>query len=197
MLRLCPVGSWIGVDDLSRFMEASGQTFEVTHDPWSLHICESHYGSLGHDGYHDWSILQFRYLLCVLFEYAATLGIIDVAYIEPAGARHDYQQMCGADDLEYLSPYDGLTYFRVTPLGAYCLGLTDEYTSAPVTPSVKVSVLPSLQVKIVNGRLSMDESLKLGTWANELTDQTWQLDRHKAVGAVEKVLVQIGRLVEN
>lgn len=186
MLRVCPVGSWIGVDDLSRFMEAGGHTFEVTHDPWSLYICESHYGSLGHDGYHDWSILQFRYLLCVLFEYAATLGIIDVAYIAPAGARDDYRQMWGADDLEFLSRYDGLTYFRVTPLGAYCLGLTDKYTPAPLTPNVKLSVLPSLQVKILRGKLSMDESLMLGTWANALTDQSWQLDRHKAVGAVEK-----------
>ncbi|WP_198386856.1 hypothetical protein [Burkholderia ubonensis] len=112
MLRICPVGAWIDVDDLSRFMEAAGHTFEVTHDAWSLYIGESHYGSLGYDGCHGWSILQLRYLLCVLFEYAAALGIIDIAYIEPTGARHDYHQMWGTDELEFLSRYDGLTYFR-------------------------------------------------------------------------------------
>ncbi|WP_206952069.1 hypothetical protein [Trinickia acidisoli] len=186
MLRICPIGSWINVDDLSRFMEAAGHTFEVTHDPWSLYICEANYGNLGHSGYHDWSILQFRYLLCLLFEYAAVLGIIDVAYIEPSGARHDYRQMWGTDELEFLSRYDGLTYFRVTPLGAYCLGLNDEYVPARVPPSVKLSVLPSLQVKIVDGRLSIDESLTLATWAEELTDKSWRLDRQKAVEAIEK-----------
>ncbi|WP_230461566.1 MULTISPECIES: helicase-associated domain-containing protein [Burkholderia cepacia complex] len=186
MLRICPVGAWINVDDLSRFMEAAGHTFEVTHDAWSLYIGESHYGSLGHAGYHDWSILQLRYLLCVLFEYAAALGIIDIAYIEPAGARHDYHQMWGTDELEFLSRYDGLTYFRVTPLGAYCIGLHDEYTPASVPPSVRLSVLPSLQVNIADGSLSMDESLTLTTWAEELTDKSWRLDRQKAVEAVEK-----------
>jgi hypothetical protein len=43
----------------------------------ALHF-EREYGSLGHDGFHSWDILQMRYLLCFLFEYAAALGIIDV-----------------------------------------------------------------------------------------------------------------------
>jgi hypothetical protein len=77
---------------------------------------DQQYSSLGHDGYHSWEILQFRYLLCVLFEYAAALGIIDVAYIEATGARNDFGDLWGTDDLEFLSRYDGLIYFRVTPL---------------------------------------------------------------------------------
>jgi hypothetical protein len=118
MLGRCPVKTWISVDDFSRFMQATAHTFEVTHDPWALYICEREYGSLGHDGFHSWDILQLRYLLCFLFEYAAALGIIDVAYIEPHGARDDFRELWGADDLEFLSRYDGLVYFRLTPLGA-------------------------------------------------------------------------------
>lgn len=193
VLRGCPVGAWVGVDDLSRFMEATGRTFEVTNDPWSLYICEPQYGNLGHDGYHDWSILQFRYLLCVLFEYAAALGVVDVAYIEPAGVRGDYRGMWGTDDLEYLSRYDGLMYFRVTPLGAYCLGLNEEYVPPPVVPSVKLAVLPSLQVNVTDGRLSIDEMLTLATWAEELAENRWRLDLQRAVGAIEKGL-DIGEL---
>ncbi|WP_244100194.1 hypothetical protein [Burkholderia anthina] len=193
VLRDCPIGAWVGVDDLSRFMEATGRTFEVANDPWSLYICEPQYGNLGHDGYHDWSILQFRYLLCVLFEYAAALGVVDVAYIEPAGVRDDYRGMWGTDDLEYLSRYDGLMYFRISSLGAYCLGLSDEYVPPPVVPSVKLAVLPSLQVNVVDGRLSIDETLALATWAEELTENRWRLDRQRAVGAIEKGL-DIGEL---
>jgi hypothetical protein len=118
MLRLCPVQTWISVDDFSRFMQATARTFEVTHDPWTLYISEREYGSLGHSGFHSWEILQLRYLLCFLFEYVAALGIIDVAYIEPNGARNDFRNLWGADDLEFLSRYDGLVYFRLTPLGA-------------------------------------------------------------------------------
>jgi hypothetical protein len=186
ILRLCPVGAWIDVDDFSRFMQATGHTFDVSHNPWKLYISDQQYGSLGHDGYHSWEILQLRYLLCVLFEYAAALGIIDVAYIEPTEARNDFDDLWGTDDLEFLSRYDGLIYFRVTPLGAWCLGSVEDYTPAPIQPSVRLSVLPSLQVNVVGGNLSTEESLTLDTWAVESTDKSWRLDRQKAVGAIEK-----------
>jgi hypothetical protein len=186
ILRLCPVGAWIDVDDFSRFMQATGHTFDVSHNPWKLYISDQQYGSLGHDGYHSWEILQLRYLLCVLFEYAAALGIIDVAYIEPTEARNDFGDLWGTDDLEFLSRYDGLIYFRVTPLGAWCLGSVEDYTPAPIQPSVRLSVLPSLQVNVVGGSLSTEESLTLDTWAVEATDKSWRLDRQKAVGAIEK-----------
>jgi hypothetical protein len=186
ILRLCPVGAWIDVDDISRFMQATGHTFNVTHNPWKLYISDQQYGSLGHDGYHSWEILEFRYLLCFLFEYAAALGIIDVAYIEPTEARSDFGDLWGTDDLEFLSRYDGLICFRVTSLGAWCLGLADDYTPAPIQPSVRLSVLPGLQVNVVGGNLSPEEALTLDTWAVEATDKGWQLDRQKAVEAIEK-----------
>jgi hypothetical protein len=186
ILRLCPVGAWVDVGDFSRFMQATGDTFDVTHDPWKLYISDPQYGNLGHDGFHSWAILQFRYLLCFLFEYAAALGIIDIAYIEASGARDDFGELWGTDDLEFLSRYDGLIYFRVTPLGAYCLGLVDDYTPAAIQPSVKLSVLPSLHVNVVGGSLSREESLTLGTWAVEAAEKSWRLDRQVAVGAIEK-----------
>ncbi|MFL9962508.1 hypothetical protein PQR02_15690 [Paraburkholderia sediminicola] len=186
ILRLCPAGAWIDVDDFSRFMQATGHTFDVSHNPWKLYISDPQYGSLGHDGYHSWEILQLRYLLCFLFEYAAALGIIDVAYIEPTEARNDFGDLWGTDDLEFLSRYDGLSYFRVTPLGAWCLGSVEDYTPATIQPSVKLAVLPSLQVNVVGGNLSTEESLTLDTWTVESTDKSWRLDRQKAVGAIEK-----------
>lgn len=53
--------------------------WSMTNDPWKLYICERQYGSLGYAGFHEWNILQLRYILCFLFEYAATLGLIDIA----------------------------------------------------------------------------------------------------------------------
>ncbi|MDF3886328.1 hypothetical protein [Cupriavidus basilensis] len=186
ILQRCPVGAWINVDDFSRFMQATGHTFDVAHDPWKLYIVDQQYGSLGYDGPNAWAILQFRYLLCFLFEYVATLGIIDVAYIDPSEARQDFGNVWGTDDLEFLSRYDGLVYFRLTPLGAYCLGVSEDYTPTPIQLSVRLSVSSSLQVNVVGGHLSAEESLTLDTWSIEEAGKSWRLDRQKALDAIEK-----------
>jgi hypothetical protein len=184
-LKHCPVGSWVHVDDFLRFMIAAGFSFEVTREPWDLYIADPHYGSLGYEGHHDWEVLQGRYALCLLFEYGATLGMIDVAYVHPAGARGDFREMWGTDDLECLSRYDGLIYVRLNPLGAYNLGLTNTYEPGRVEARAQLTVLPSLQINVSAGALSPDETLLLETYAEKEGDTVWRLDRGKAITAVE------------
>jgi hypothetical protein len=184
-LKQCPVGSWVKVDDFFRFMIAAGFSFEVTREPWDLYISDPQYGSLGYEGYHDWEILQGRYALCLLFEYAATLGMIDVAYVNPAGVRRDFRAMWGTDDLEFLSRYDGLIYFRLNPLGTYALGLATEYEASQIEARAQLTVLPSLQIDVSGGALSPDETLLLETYAEKEADTVWRLDREKAIAAVE------------
>jgi hypothetical protein len=123
----CPVGSWISVDELFRQMQFRGHHFEVTHNPWKLYLTDANYGSLGYEGYASFNILQARYTLAYLFEYLASLGMIDVAYTLPYGARPDYTGNWGTDEFEFLSRYDGLQYIRLNALGAYCLGLSPSY----------------------------------------------------------------------
>ena len=81
-LKYCPPGQWIAVNDLFRQMRVNGPNFEITRDPWNLYICESGYGSLGYEGFHDWKILQARYALCLLFEYVATLGSVSYTHLD-------------------------------------------------------------------------------------------------------------------
>ncbi len=185
-LDLCPIEAWIPVEAFSRFMRASGHHFEVARNPWKLYICEAQYGSLGYLGSHDWATLQHRYLLCLLFEYAATLGMVDVAFIEPGQAARDFGHMWGTDELEFLSRYDGLAFFRITGLGAYCLGSSDVYVSATAPSRVRLSVLPSLLVNVVDGELSMEEVLTLEAWATQETPRSWRLDRGTAMAAIER-----------
>jgi hypothetical protein len=142
-LESCPISAWFSVEEFSRFVRASGQGFEVARDPWKLYIGEAQYGSLGYSGSHDWAVLQYRYMLCLLFEYAATLGMVDVAYVEPSRVPRNFSNMWGTDDLEFLSRYDGLAFFRITPLGAYCLGTSESYACATPPSQVRLSVLPS------------------------------------------------------
>lgn len=187
-LQDCPVGSWIEVDRFSQYMVASGQTFSVTYDPWKLYLSDPNYGSLGYDGSNGWNILQFRYLLCFLFEYAATLGVVDIAYVPPESAREDFHGMWGADDMAYLSRYDGLTHFRLTPLGAYCLGLSEAYQPETLRSTVRLSVLPGLQINVAAGHLGPEEALFLDTWAVQSTPECWRLERAKLISAIEKGL---------
>jgi hypothetical protein len=95
-LRACPIGRWIAVDDFSRFMRASDRVFAVTHDAWKLYLCERQYGSLGYDGSGGWNILQDRYILALLFEYAATLGLVDIAYAIRPKRWLDFKDLWGA-----------------------------------------------------------------------------------------------------
>lgn len=185
-LAQCPAGRWVEVGEFSRYMQAAGFKFKVTHDPCSLYLCDPQYGSLGYAGYGGWNILQERYLLCLLFEYAAPLGMIDVAYEHPSGARNDFRGQWGADDLIFLSRYDGLRYFRVTPLGAFILGLTDQCAARDETPAVSLTVLPNRHIRMDRGELSPDQKLLLENFAESEGAGLWMLHEARALKSVEK-----------
>ena len=184
-LAACPVGRWVSCDELGRYMQAAGLDFSITRDPWSLYLFDPEYGRLGYDGYHDWAYLEGRYLLCVLFEYAASLGMIDVAYTDPHGARPDYTDIWGGVDLQFLSRYDGLRYVRLTALGAYSLGLTASYTPSAPEAGAALTVFPDLRVQVTGASPTAAEALLLETYATAESDGLWRLDHTRTVQAVE------------
>jgi hypothetical protein len=117
-------GVWIEVDALFTILQAPPAPLAVARSPlarWGLYLVDSSRGSLGPAGWKAWNVLEGRYALCALFEYAATLGVIDVAYTGPRGARDDYRGLWGADRYDSLSRYDGLAAVRVNELGAAIL----------------------------------------------------------------------------
>lgn len=184
-LAECPVGRWVVIDEVFRYMRSVGHRFEVTRNAWTLYIGDPQYGSLGYDGYGGWNILQARYALCLLFEYAATLGMVDVAYVPPAGARPDYHDMWGTDDLEYLSRYDGLAYIRLTPLGAYALGSVETYAPPALEHRPAFTVLANLDVVETGGGAAFSDRLALERYAHRTADRVWRLDREHLLAAAE------------
>lgn len=185
MLTECPVGKWTLFDDFSRYMLATGNRFEVTHDPDNLYISQFGYGSLGYSGSHDWHIMQERYMRCLLFEYVATLGMIDVAYVDPCLVPSDFENLWGTDDLNFLSRYDGLIFFRLTALGAYCLGLTDNYTPPAIEFRQTLRVLPNLDIVVAGEGITTSDAIVLDLYAKKVSDVVWQLDRQKLFAAIE------------
>jgi len=117
-------GAWTGAGKLLASLRAQEPPLVAARSLralWRLYVVDSYFGSLGHAGSRTWDLVEGRYALCVLFEYAATLGLIDVAYTDPRGARDDYRALWGADQLSCLSRYDGLSAVRVNELGAVVL----------------------------------------------------------------------------
>jgi hypothetical protein len=183
VLTKCPVERWISTAELLRFLRASESDFAVSRNPWNLYICDLQYGSLGYDGAEG--ILEERYMLCLLFEYAVTLGLIDAAFIPPVGARRDYHDLWGTDDLPFLSRYDGLMFFRITALGAYSLGVTQSYKSAPLEVKQVLRVLPNLEIAAIGADLEQGDRLALDACAVRTSDLIWRLEARKLLEATE------------
>ncbi|HLK75995.1 MAG TPA: hypothetical protein VKU77_20400 [Streptosporangiaceae bacterium] len=123
-LAALPPGAWTGAGKVLASLRAQQPPLVAARSLralWRLYVADSYFGSLGHAGSRTWDLVEGRYALCVLFEYAATLGLIDVAYADPRGARDDYRALWGADQLSCLSRYDGLCAVRVNDLGAAVL----------------------------------------------------------------------------
>lgn len=185
-LEDCPAGKWVKTADFSGFMVAVNQTFEVARIPERLYFSDPHYGHLGYSGFGGWNILQFRYILCLLMEYMATLGMVDLAYVHPEGALDDLGGIWGTDDLAWLSRYDGLRAFRLTALGAYVIGLEDEYHPPPSTSSARLEVGSNRVIRLASGKLDPADRLLLEAWAEKIESDAWRLDRTLAIQAVER-----------
>jgi len=187
-LTKCPTQQWLSTEELFRLLKASARGFQVSHNPWGLYLFEQQYGSFGYNARYPWEALQGRYTLAFLFEYAATLGLSDVAYIPPAGSRNDFHDRWGADDLSCLSRYDGLMFLRINSLGAWCLGRSPKYQPEAVASERVLKVLPNLDVVAANPPLSPADVLFLDRFAERKSDAVWHLSSAKVLEAVEKGL---------
>jgi hypothetical protein len=188
VLEECPAQKWIAIDEFFRLIKASDEGLEVTHDDWKLYLFEQQYGSFGFNARYPWEALQGRFVLAFLFEYAATLGLLDVAYVPPNGARNDYHDRWGTDDLSCLSRYDGLLYFRINTLGAWCLGLAESYEAPAVSLGPLLKVLPNRDIVAADRPLDAADALFLERFAERKSDAVWHLEAPRVLEAVEKGL---------
>jgi hypothetical protein len=189
-LGVCPQDEWLFVDTLFSIMRTRGMNPTIPRNDralWKLYLVDPEYGSLGYDGYYCWDMLEGRYTLAVLFEYAATLGMFDLEYVEAAWARHDFRENWGGEDTEALSRYDGLQRIRLTSLGGYILGLAEEYQ--PVSEDADadagaLKVLPNLDI-VATGQLSPADELTLSAYAEQAGDRVWTVSARSLLTAVD------------
>ena len=199
----CPAGEWVMIDDLFTTMRHRGYDPEISRGTniWKLYLDDPEHGSLGYEGHHDWPVLQGRYTLAVLFEYACTLGLFDLGYTTADGARNDLP-----DYLEYcyqgsLSRYDGLHAVRLNPLGSHAMGLTTTYQPSPAPATgagIELKVLNNLNV-VVAGKLMPADTMLLDAFAERTSDRVWSLNTAKALTAIDsgRDLGELAKFLKN
>lgn len=186
VLKQCPCGKWVSITEFGRYMKACGQTFRVVNDLWKLYFCEQRYGSLGYKGHGGWNIVEQRYLQVFFMEFAATLGLLDIAYVKPDDAPNDYYGIWGTDDFSYLSRYDGLLYFRINSLGEYVLGMASEFCEPEIQVVAGLDILPNFDIIATDpGLLSPADRLYLSKISEQQTDIQWKLTQERLIAAAE------------
>ncbi len=185
VLQQCPVNEWIAIDSLFQYIKSISSELQVCLNEWKLYISDSEYGSLGYSGYHDFEILEGRYILVYFFEYLATMGLLDIAYTVPYLARKDdFKGMWGTEDLDHLSRYDGLRYFRINPLGAYCLGRATSYQPIIIEKPALLEIDEKLHINL-RREADATETIMLERYAKKLSHNEWQLSEGKMLQAME------------
>ncbi len=178
-LKECKGKGWVAFEDFSRFMFITGADLEITTESEYLYIYDPSYGEF-YDN--DWNLLESRYLRCVLAEYAATLGLVDVV-MAPPNSDNSYDDVFG--DMECLSRYDGLRFFRLTSLGEYVLGLTEHYKTEAVAPAETPLTIHR------QGRIVFDnpptpwERRFISLYADQGKDDVWMLSRKKMMETLQ------------
>ena len=159
VLRRCPTDRWVRMDELLRYMRAERLLPAIERGTPALSVGSYTYyeDSWTYSSAKYWDVVIGSYLRATLWEYAATLGMVEIAYTRPEETPHDFGRLYGLDG-DYVSRYDGLLAIRLTNLGAYTLELADEYTPPPAalvseTPILKV--LPNLDLVITDAERAL------------------------------------------
>jgi len=116
LLRTCPVSSWVEFGDFEKYMTMfHGEFFrKILNCAVFFQGLKTEYGYYGYTP--GWSECEAQIIRLIL-SFLGAIGMLDIAYAEKTPRFKD------VDD----SFCVGIAGFRITPLGAWILGLTDKY----------------------------------------------------------------------
>jgi hypothetical protein len=138
LLMAAKDGRWIDADALGDQIRLSGKAFSFCSSSLedslkmkadSLEIGGITYKQRYYDDFNPTGIFRYEMLVkpvfkayCLLF---AALGLLDISFKSPPLRRHYHEKALP------LSPYDCLEALKITELGRWCLGLTDQQPPRP------------------------------------------------------------------
>lgn len=175
MLQTCPNNTWILMTEFLRYLRAERPCFRVADRLGELCLGTKEM-ELRH--FDHWFQLEGTYVKCLLMEYLATLGIIEINYSYPVFCENESNHYYPCD---FISTYDGLYEFKITELGAYCLGMTQE---EPQIEAASLSdklfhVMPNLEITSVVDQMLKSDILMLDQCCDKINVKTWRLSASK------------------
>lgn len=180
MIEQLPQGKWQHVEQLYQWLHMRGyETGFVSIDLAMRYLSySSSWGSepLRYDLLdHQLSRASLKGSLALL----AAFGLIDIAYSQP-----DTRQ----PGLSFYSPFDGLAFFRLTPLGAYVFGLTETYVPPPPAASGReVYILsPHSLILRLSDKAKEIDRLRLQPFVESLGNDSYKLTYASFLGTCQR-----------
>lgn len=185
-LSWCPIGVWISLPDFYRAVKIWHFDFDIERGG----LDKLYVGYSSYDRYEAWAPAQSQWLLtnglyinALLWEILASIGALDVAYVE-AGAGVFAAETYSYDE-SIFSRYDGLTHFRVNPLGAYLFGQADAYAPSQPVDAALFSVAADGHIALLkDATLSVAHLAQLAQFTDEV-DGGYQLSVQKLLALLE------------
>ena len=178
-LKDCTYDKWISLSEFCRYMRAQYPRFQVASVLGDLSVANS--VCLEHLDDH-YPYLEGTYIKYFLMEILATLGMVEIKYHQ---AIFDEQGKKSWWDVDFVSTYDGLYEFKITALGAYCLGLTQDVPQIEAVHEKLFHVMPNLEVTSVVGNMLKSDMLFLDSCSDRVNEKTWKLSQTKLLTVVE------------
>ena len=187
-LSWSPAGVWITMADFYRAIKIWHFDFEIEQGG----LEKLYVGYSGYNNYGEWASTQDKWLLtnglyinAVLWETLATIGALDIAYVEDAEGIFPAMPY-RYDELSF-SRYDGLIGFRINPLGAFLFGQADAYVpSQPVDAALFAVAADGRITLLPHAALSAAHHAQLGQIADAV-DGGYQLSPQKLLALLETV----------
>ncbi|MCD6587880.1 MAG: helicase-associated domain-containing protein, partial [Candidatus Fermentibacteraceae bacterium] len=130
--------------------------------------------------------LEKVYTRVFLFEYLATLGLIDVAYVYPHYLWPEFNGWWGTDNHAFCSRYDGLLYVRLNPLGAYCLDVNNSYAPPKIKERKFFKIQSNMELIVSDSSLTATEQYSLEMFAEQTSDMVWEISKEKILLSIEQ-----------
>jgi hypothetical protein len=156
-LSKCPVNGWVDISELLRFIKKINRNFltKLVGDIETYNDYERYYSS----GNHSWEHIEGRFVQIILLEYLSALGIVDL--------------MVEQDCDDYANNYFySVSYLRLTPLGAYILGVIDDYQEPeqPEAANSGIIIQPNYEMIVASGGMQEVHVLFLDRFAEKVSE---------------------------
>lgn len=183
-------GRWISVFNFIDFIIMNGDFFDIVKKPEYIKVDTDNYYIHDNDYYEKyWFAVNGRFIMAFLMEYAASIGIVDIKITRPWYSHRKKQHaLILYNKYSCLSRYDGLQYFRITPLGEYVLGNKGSYEGIPIKEEDLFNVLPNLDLILSTNNISPTDRNFIDMIAEKTSDRVWKISKDKILGCIENGL---------